>query len=170
MRRFGPNLFGEALEPGRITRVRLGMVVDQPTVQAPGAPGSILLVAAPGLTHPRVRALDGGVLYDLLTGHPSRRPGDLVFLADLTQELWAWDGSTWEALGIDPASVAALLAELHRHGAIDALRLDDLGAAELRALGRLPMTRDRDQLRQRLNQRSSTHAAPWPPPATTHGW
>jgi hypothetical protein len=162
MPRFGPNLFGEILEPGRVSNVRLGIVTDQPVPAIPLVPGSILLVAPPGLLHPKVRQLDGGLLYDLVTGHPSRVPGDLVFLADLTQELWAWDGSTWASLGIDPARVCDMIALRHQHGDLDALRVGDLTADELRALDQLPMAARRDELRRRLHDRVAAPATPRP--------
>jgi hypothetical protein len=153
MRRFGSNLFGEALQPGRVTQLRFGIVIDQPVRHIPLVPGSMLLVAPTALLHPKVRQPDGRLLHDLLTGHPDRVPGAVVFLADLTEELWAWDGSTWAILGVDPDLVCDLIARRERHGDIDALRVDDLTAEEIRALDQLPLTARRDELRHRLRAR-----------------
>jgi hypothetical protein len=41
-------------------------------------------------------------VYELLTGHPEREAGELVFVADLTGELRAWPQDTWTAVGVDP--------------------------------------------------------------------
>jgi len=49
---------------------------------------------------------DGTVLYELLTGHPDRTPGQLVFVADLTLELRAWPTDTWAKVGVDPQAAA----------------------------------------------------------------
>jgi hypothetical protein len=153
MRRFGPNLFGDALQPGRITHVHLGIVVERPVPSIPLVPGSMLLVSPSDLLDLKVRQLDGGLLYDLLTGHPSRVPGDLVFVADLTQELWAWNGSTWAMLGVDPDRIGVVVGEGHRRGHLDAVCVDDLTADELRSLDQLPLAARRDQLRRRLHDR-----------------
>jgi hypothetical protein len=37
----------------------------------------------------------GSLIYEFLTGHPERQPGELVFLADLTCELRALAYGTW---------------------------------------------------------------------------
>jgi len=167
MRRFGPNLFGDALQPGRITRLHLGIVVDQPLARSPLLPGSMLLVTPPGLLDRKVGQLDGRLLYDLATGHPGRVPGDLLFLADLTQELWAWDGSTWTKRGVDPERISGVVADGHRRGHLDAVRVDDLTAEELRSLEQLPLTARRDQLRRRLQDRLHPHATRRPHPSTS---
>jgi hypothetical protein len=42
------------------------------------------------LLHPAVPQAAGSLVYELTTGHPERQPGELVFPADLTEELRAW--------------------------------------------------------------------------------
>ena len=79
------------------------VVPDQP-VGEPEA-GTILVVAPASLLHPRVPQPDGSLVYELLTGHPEREAGELVFVADLTGELRAWPHDTWAKLGIDPDQV-----------------------------------------------------------------
>jgi hypothetical protein len=135
--------------------VHFGIVIDQPVADIPLRPGRILLVTPAVLRHPRIRRHDRGLVYDLLTGHPSRTAGGLVFLVDLTQELWAWDGSTWASVDVDPGQVCDTIAQSHRLGHIDALRVDDLTAEELHALTQLPMAARRDALRRRLRHRLS---------------
>jgi hypothetical protein len=46
-----------------------------------------VLVWPAALLHPLVPQPDGTVLYELVTSHPDRAPGELVFLADLTVQL-----------------------------------------------------------------------------------
>jgi hypothetical protein len=53
-------------------------------------PGTALVVAPASLLHPRVPQPAGSLVYELLTGHPEREPGELVFVGDLTGELHAW--------------------------------------------------------------------------------
>jgi len=161
MRRFGPNLFDESLVPGRMTRLGFGIVVDQPLPHIPLLPGSLLAVAPNALLHDTVPELAGRVLYDLLTGHPARLPGALVFLVDLTEELWAWDGSTWAAIGVDPVEACEAIAHRHLHGDVDALRFDDLSASELHALRQLPMAATRTALRRRLEGRVDAAHLDW---------
>jgi hypothetical protein len=75
----GANAFGEILEPGRVPDCYLGLRLD------PGGhdqTAGVLVVAPAALLHPAVPQPDGTVLYELLTGHPDRAPGELVFLAD----------------------------------------------------------------------------------------
>jgi hypothetical protein len=161
MRRFGPNLFGEPLLPGSTTRLGFGIVVDQPLPHIPLVPGSLLVVAPDALLHASVPQPAGRVLYDLLTGHPARPSGALVFLVDLTEELWAWDGSTWAMLGVDPAGVCEAIAHRHLHGEVNALRFDDLRSVELQALRQLPMATARAALRRRLQARIDAAHLDW---------
>jgi hypothetical protein len=51
--------------------------------------GTVLVVGPAALLHPRVPQPDGSLVYALLTGHPEREPGGLVFIAYLTGELRA---------------------------------------------------------------------------------
>jgi hypothetical protein len=90
----GPNALGEVLEAGRVADCYLGLLLPPGPVGEPEA-GTILVVAPASLLHPRVPQPDGSLVYELLTGHPEREPGELVFVADLTGELRAWPNDTW---------------------------------------------------------------------------
>jgi hypothetical protein len=91
----GRNAHGQVLKPGRVLDCYLGLLVDR----ADDGRGAVVLVVAPAaLLHLGVPQPDGTVLYELLTGHPDRTPGQLVFLADLTVELRAWPTDTWPRL------------------------------------------------------------------------
>src|SRR6266704_1142383 len=59
------------------------------------------------LLHPHVPQPAGNLLYELVTGHPRREPGELVVLADLAVELRAWPRDRWAARGVDLGQVAA---------------------------------------------------------------
>jgi hypothetical protein len=98
---FGPNAFGETLEPGRVADCYLGLLLRPGPAGEPEA-GTVLVVAPAVLLHHRVPQPAGSLLYALLTGHPEREPGELVFVADLTVELRAWPNDTWTAVGVDP--------------------------------------------------------------------
>jgi hypothetical protein len=63
----------------------------------------VLVVAPAALLHPAVPQPAGSLVYDLLTGHPERETGELVFVADLTCELHAWPTDTWAKVGVDPS-------------------------------------------------------------------
>jgi hypothetical protein len=65
-----------------------------------------VLVWPAALLHPLVPQPDGTVLYELVTSHPDRAPGELVFLADLTVQLRAWPADTWAKVGVDPQAAA----------------------------------------------------------------
>jgi hypothetical protein len=84
----GPNALGETLEPGRVADCYLGLLLPPGPAGEPEA-GTILIVAPAALLHPRVPQPDGSMVYALLTGHPEREAGELVFVADLTGELRA---------------------------------------------------------------------------------
>jgi hypothetical protein len=105
MAQLGANALGEVLEPGRVPDCYLGLRLDPPAAEAPG----VLVVAPAALLHPLVPQPDGTVLYALVTGHPDRASGELVFLADLTVELRAWPRDTWAKVGIDPQATAGAL-------------------------------------------------------------
>ena len=101
MDQLGRNAFGEVLEPGRVADCFLGLPLPPGPLGEPEA-GTVLVVAPAGLLHPRVPQPDGSLVYGLLTGHPERQAGELVFVADLTGELRAWPTDTWAKLGVDP--------------------------------------------------------------------
>jgi hypothetical protein len=101
----GPNALSERLEPGRAADCYLGLLLPPGPVGEPEA-GTVLIVGPAALLHPRVPQPAGSLVYELLTGHPEREPGELVFVADLTYELRAWRQDTWAKVGIDPDQVA----------------------------------------------------------------
>jgi hypothetical protein len=77
----GPNALGEVLEPGRVADCYLGLLLPPPPAGEPEA-GTVLIVAPAALLHPRVPQPDGTLVYGLLTGHPEREAGELVFVTD----------------------------------------------------------------------------------------
>jgi hypothetical protein len=95
---FGPNALGETLEPSRVADCYLGLLLPPGPAGEPEA-GTVLVVAPAALLHPDVPQPAGSLVYALLTGHPEREPGELVFVADLTVELRAWPQDTWTAIG-----------------------------------------------------------------------
>jgi hypothetical protein len=90
----GPNALGEVLEPGRVGDCYLGLLLAPGPAGEPEA-GTILIVAPATLLHPGIPQPAGSLVYQLLTGHPEREAGELVFVADLTGELRAWPTDTW---------------------------------------------------------------------------
>jgi hypothetical protein len=82
----GPNALGETLEPGRVADHYLGLLLPPGPAGEPEA-GTVLVVAPAVLLHPGVPQPAGSLVYQLLTGHPERAPGKLVFVADPTGEL-----------------------------------------------------------------------------------
>jgi hypothetical protein len=145
----GPNALGEVLEPGRVADCYLGLLLPPGPAGEPEA-GTILIVAPAALLHPRVPQPDGSLVYELLTGHPEREAGELVFVADLTGELRAWLEDTWTKLGIDPVQVSQAVVDCWRDGDVAGLQVDDVGFEEARSLTRPAMTYVRGQLRGRL--------------------
>ena len=152
MDQLGPNALGETLEPGRVTDCYLGLLLPPGPVGEPEA-GTILIVAPAALLHPRVPQPDGSLVYGLLTGHPKREAGELVFVADLTGELRAWPDDTWAKLGVDPDQVTQAVVGCWQDGEVNGLQVDDLDFEEARSLTRPAMTYVRGQLRGRLTAR-----------------
>jgi hypothetical protein len=148
----GPNALGEVLEAGRVADCYLGLLLPPGSVGEPEA-GTILIVAPASLLHPRVPQPAGSLIYELLTGHPERKAGELVFVADLTGELRAWPHDTWAKLGVDPDQVALAVIGCWQAGEVSGLQVDDLGFEEARSLIRPAMTYVRGQLRGRLTAR-----------------
>jgi hypothetical protein len=154
----GVNAHGEVLESGRVSDCYFGLRFD-PADDAEDA--GVLVVAPASLLHPCVPQPHGTVLYALVTGHPDRAPGELVFLADLTLELRAWPADTWAKVGVEPqAAVGAVIAAWHG-GHIKGLRLDGLTAEEALALERPAMTYVRAQLGDRLERRVARAYRQW---------
>ena len=94
--------------------------------------------------------LDGSLLYELLTGHPEREAGELVFVADLTGELRAWPTDTWAKLGVAPDQVAHAVVGCWLDGEVTGLQIDDLGLEKARSLTRPAMASVRGRLIARL--------------------
>jgi hypothetical protein len=124
------------------------------------------MVTPAGLLHPRVPQPAGSLIYELLTGHPERKAGDLVFLADLTGELRAWPKDTWPAVGVDPAQVAQAVIACWQHGEVTGLQVDDLSFEEARSLTQPAMTYVRSQLRGRLTARLGRAYQRWRHPTS----
>jgi hypothetical protein len=108
----------------------------------------------------------GSLIYELLTGHPEREPGELVFMADLTCELRAWPTDTWPAVGVDPEQVAQAVIGCWQDGEVTGLQLDDLSLEEARSLTRPAMTYVRSQLRGRLTARLGRAYQRWRHPTS----
>ena len=149
MDQLGLNAFGEVLEPGRVADCFLGLLLPPGSAGEPEA-GTILIVAPASLLHPGVPQPAGSLVYELLTGHPEREAGELVFVADLTGELRAWPTDTWAKVGVDPQQVAQAVVGCWRDGEVTGLQIDDLSFEEARSLSRPAMTYVRGQLRGRL--------------------
>jgi hypothetical protein len=150
----GANAYGEVLEPGRVPDCYVGLLLR---AGDPGHAPSVLVVNPAALLHPTIPQPDGSVLYELVSGHPDRAPGELLFLADLTVELRAWPADTWSKVGIDPQAAAGAVVAGWRRGDLLGLRLGGLTAEEALALERPAMTYVRAQLGDRL-QRQLTRA------------
>jgi hypothetical protein len=148
----GPNALGEVLEPGRVADVYLGLLLP-PGPAGESEAGTVLVVAPAALLHPRVPQPAGSLVYELLTGHPEREPGALVFVADLTVELRAWPQDTWTKLGVDAEQVAQAVVGCWQAGEVTGLQVDDLSFEEARSLTRPAMSYVRGQLRGRLTVR-----------------
>ena len=77
MTQLGVNAHGEVLEPGRVLDCYLGLLLPPGPAGEPEA-GTVLMVTPAGLLHPRVPQPAGSLIYELLTGHPERKAGDLA--------------------------------------------------------------------------------------------
>ena len=152
MSQLGANALGEVPEAGRVADCYLGLLLRPGSVGEPEA-GTILIIAAASLLHPRILQPEGSLIYELLTRHPEREAGELVFVADLTGELRAWPQDTWAKLGVDPDQVAQAVIGCWRDGEVSGFQVDDLDFEEARSLTRPAMTYIRGQLRGRLTTR-----------------
>jgi hypothetical protein len=131
----GPNALGEVLEPGRVADCYLGLLLP-PLPAGELEAGTVLVVAPAALLHPRVPQPEGSLIYELLTGHPEREAGELVFVADLTGELRAWPHDTWARLGVDPDQVAQAVIGCWQDGEVSGLQVDDLDFEQAPSLTR----------------------------------
>jgi hypothetical protein len=161
----GPNARGEVLEPGRVADCYLGLLLPPGLAGEPEV-GTILIVGPAALLHPRVPQPDGSLVYELLTGHPEREAGELVFVADLTRKLRAWPRDTWAKLGVDSDQVAKAVVGCWQAGEVTGFQVDDLGFEEARSLSRPAMTYVRGQLRGRLTVRLARAHRRWLHPSS----
>ncbi|HYT27158.1 MAG TPA: hypothetical protein VEP73_11820, partial [Actinomycetota bacterium] len=75
MSELGPNAFGEPVDPGRVDcYLGLPLALDDDEGR-----GGVLVVAPRWLLDPHVPQPAGSLVYELVTGHPDRHPGELVF-------------------------------------------------------------------------------------------
>jgi hypothetical protein len=148
----GRNALGEVLEPGRVADCYLGLLLPPPPAGELEA-GTVLIVGPSTLLYPAVPQPAGSLVYELLTGHPERQAGELVFMADLTGELRAWPHDTWAKLGVDPDQVAQAVVGCWQNGEVTGLQVDDLSFEAARPLTRPAMTYVRGQFRGRLAAR-----------------
>jgi hypothetical protein len=145
----GPNALGEPVEPGRVD-CYLGLPLPS---QDEDAQGGVLVVAPRWLLHPAVPQPAGSLVYELATGHPDRQLDQLVFPADLIEELRAWPTDTWAALGVDLEQVAAAVVGCWQRGEVRGLQFPlEPGEEDPRALVRPAMTLARAELRARLER------------------
>jgi hypothetical protein len=161
----GRNAFGEILEPGRAVDCYLGLLLP-PGPAGELEAGTVLVVAPAALLHPGVPQPAGSLVYELVTGHPEREAGELVFVADLTGELRAWPQDTWVKVGVDPQQVAQAVIGCWQDGEVTGLQVDDLSLEEARSLTRPAMTYVRGQLRGRLTARLARAHRRWPHPTS----
>ncbi len=147
MSELGPNAHGETLDPGRVADCSLALPL--PAAEE-GQLGGVLVVAPRALLHPAVPQPAGSLVYELVTGHPDRQPGELVFPADLTVELRAWPRDTWAALGVDLEDVAAAVVGCWQRGELLGLRFPLQSGEDPRAPTRPALTLARAGLRERL--------------------
>jgi hypothetical protein len=156
----GPNALGEVLEPGRVADCYLGLLLP-PGPAGELEAGTVLVIAPAALLRPGVPQPAGSLIYELLTGHPEREAGELVFVADLTGELRAWPQDTWAKAGADPDQVAQAVVDCWQDGEVTGLQIDDLSFEEARSLTRPAMTYVRGQLRGRLTARLARAHRRW---------
>jgi hypothetical protein len=88
---------------------------DVPVIGVRVAFGNNGAVAATELLDGRVPQPDGSLLYDLVARSPLRRPGDVVRLGEIADELGA-AGLSWREVGIDARAVSARISQLVRDG------------------------------------------------------
>lgn len=124
------------------------------------------MVAPRWLLHPAVPQPAGSLLYELVTGHPDRGPGELVFPADLAVELRAWPHRSWAARGVDLDQVAAAVIACWQRGDLRGLEFPLDSDEEARALVRPAMTLARETLRGRLARQVARAWRRWRHPSS----
>ncbi len=154
MSELGPNAYGELCDPGRVADCYLALPLP---AEDRAGPGRVLVVAPRALLHPAVPQPAGSLLYELATGHPDRRPRELVVPADLAVELRAWPRDRWAARGVDLAQLAAAVVGCWQRGDTLGLELPLDDREEARVLTRPAMTLARAEVRARL-ARQVAHA------------
>jgi hypothetical protein len=145
----GPNAFGEPVEPGRVDCY---LALPLPAEEDEDGVGGVLVVAPRWLLHPAVPQPAGSLVYELATGHPDRQLDQLVFPADLIEELRAWPTDTWAALGVDLQQVAHAVVACWQRGEVRGLQFPLEPGEDPRALVRPAMTLARAELRARLER------------------
>lgn len=104
--------FEERLRPAekRIISLRF-LVLINPRPGHPLAGYGVLEVGPSVLLHPQIPQPDGRRMYELLTRHPRRDPGALVYLSDITDELDD-HGLTWNGVGVRWLDIIDALVDL----------------------------------------------------------
>ena len=133
-----PNPAWAGWRPEPVEGVHL-LFLNRPPDDIPSDDGGATIVPTASLHHPGLPQ-PGQWLFDLLTRHPDRHPGALVFLSDLSAEL-AGQGLSWPQVGIDYEAVTDRLVALHRRGTVRALRLAQLSELAVTLLASGPHVR-----------------------------
>jgi hypothetical protein len=115
------------------------LFLNRPPDDVPADDGGATVVPAASLHHPELPQPDAQRLFDLVTRHPDRYPGALIFLSDLTAE-FAGEESSWSQVGIDYETVTDRLVALHHRGQVPALRLTELSELAVTLLASGPQT------------------------------
>jgi hypothetical protein len=159
-----PNALGQLLDPGRVTNCYLALPLP-----AEDGPGWVLVVAPRALLHPHVPQPAGSLLYELVTGHPDRQAGELIFPADLAVELRAWPRARWVARGVDLAQLTAAVVSCWQRGDLLGLEVPLEADEEAQAVTRPAMTLARAALRVRLAQQVAHAHCRWRHPGSQRG-
>jgi hypothetical protein len=141
--------------PERGSELWLLFPTDAHRGSAAGDQGRALVVHPRTLADPRVPQPHGRRLAALVTGHPDRRPADLVLVSDLEEEL-AETGQSFRILGLDWEGVVEAVARLQVRGQVKALVFPRLSAEQVGLLAGVPTAVDgaaRALLRDRLRRR-----------------
>jgi hypothetical protein len=157
----GPNVYGEMLDPGRVTDCYLALLLEDGKGLA-----SVLVVAPRGLLHPAVPQPTGSLLYELATGHPVRESRELIFPADLAEELRAWPRDRSAPLTMELDRVAAMVVGCWQRGDLLGLDLPLEPGEEARALTRPTMALARAALRARLDWQVARARCRWLHPSS----